>query len=155
MQLILDQNAKEISDHLDHSLAEQRLAISQMKKLRAEDENNRQYDLYSRLPSSLHLPVMLSKDKGASSWLGARPIVEHGFALHKGAFHDALALRYGWEPSNLPSHCACGAAFDSNHALSCAKGGFTIASHDEIRDLTASLLQEVCHDVEMEPKLQL
>ena len=38
-QLILDQNAKEISDYLDDSLAEQRLAISQMKKLRAEDEN--------------------------------------------------------------------------------------------------------------------
>ena len=26
--------------------------------------------------------------------------------------------------------------------------------HDEIRDLTASLLDEVCHDVEIEPRLQ-
>ena len=97
---------------------------------------------------------MLSQDKGASSWLGAQPVQEHGFLLHKGAFHDALALWYGWQPPNLPSHCACGSAFDSTHALSCAKGGFTIAQHDEIRDLTASLMQKVCHDVEIEPKLQ-
>ena len=46
-------------------------------------------------------------DDGASSWLSARPLKEHGFALHKGAFRDAIALRYGWEPTNLPSHCAC------------------------------------------------
>ena len=24
------------------------------------------------------------------------PIQEHEFALHKAAFHDAVALRYGW-----------------------------------------------------------
>ena len=154
VQLILDQNVKELPDNLMNSLAEQRSAIGQMKKVRAEEETNRHSVLCSQLPSSLLLPVMLSKDKGASSWLGARPIQEHGFALHKGAFRDALALRYGWEPPNLPSHCACGAAFDSNHALSCAKGGFTIVRHDEIRDLTASLLDEVCHDVEIEPRLQ-
>lgn len=154
VRLILDQNVRDISDRLDESLAEQRLVISRMRKLRTEVENSRQTDLSSRLSSSLQLSVMLSKDKGASSWLGARPVQEHGFSLHKGAFRDALALRYGWEPPNLPSHCACGSAFDSTHALSCAKGGFTIVRHDEIRNLTASLMHEVCHDVEIEPKLQ-
>ena len=93
-------------------------------------------------------------DDGASSWLSARPLQEHGFALHKGAFRVAIALRYGWEPTNLPSHCACGEPFDSCHALTCSKGGFTIARHNEIRDLTASLLREVCTDVEVEPRLQ-
>ncbi len=38
----------------------------------------------------------------------ALPSVEHGFALHKGAFQDALALRYGWTPTDMPSTCACG-----------------------------------------------
>ena len=32
---------------------------------------------------------------------------EHGFSLHKAAFHDTTALRYGWYPSNLPSKCDC------------------------------------------------
>jgi len=44
--------------------------------------------------------------KGASSWLTALPLQEHGFALHKSAFLDALALRYGWLPLRAPSLCA-------------------------------------------------
>ena len=40
------------------------------------------------------------------------------------------------------------------HALSCPRGGFSIIRHNEIRDLTASLLTEVCHDVRIEPDLQ-
>ena len=79
---------------------------------------------------------------------------EHGFALHKGAFHDALALRYGWTPDRLPSNCACGASFSVEHALSCAKGGFPSIRHNEIPDLTATLLTEVCNDVCIEPELQ-
>ena len=35
----------------------------------------------------------VSVEKGASSWLSTLPIDEHGFALHKGAFRDALCLR--------------------------------------------------------------
>ena len=88
------------------------------------------------------------------SWLSARPIEEHGFALHKRAFRDAVALRYGWEPANLPSHCARGVSFDSCHALTRSKGGLTNARHNEIRDLTANLISEVCSDVQIEPKLQ-
>ena len=40
------------------------------------------------------------------------------------------------------------------HALSCAKGGFPIIRHNEIRDLTATLLTEVCSEVSIEPELQ-
>ena len=46
------------------------------------------------LPVSLQRAVDLAKEKGSSTWLTALPLVEHGFALHRGAFHDALALRY-------------------------------------------------------------
>ena len=66
----------------------------------------------------------------------------------------AIALRYGWQPSRCPSSCACGANFSVEHALSCPKGGFPIVRHNEIRDLTANLLTEVCHDVCVEPTLQ-
>ena len=42
-----------------------------------------------------------------------------------------------------------------NHAFSCAKEGFTIVRHNKICDLTATLLTEVAHNVQTEPKLQL
>ena len=96
----------------------------------------------------------LSKTKGASTWLTVLPLSEHGFTLHKSAFQDALALRYGWTPTRLPSKCDCGKNFNVEHALSCAKGGFPTLRHNEIRDTTASLLTEVCSEVCVEPNLQ-
>ena len=66
----------------------------------------------------------LAHEKGASTWLISLPLGEFGFSLHKGAFRDALALCYGWLPSNTPTYCECGASFSVEHALSCLKGGF-------------------------------
>ena len=37
---------------------------------------------------------------------------------------------------------------------SCPRGGFPSLRHNEIRDLTATLLTEVCNDVQVEPELQ-
>ena len=82
------------------------------------------------------------------------PITEHGFALHKGAFRDALCLRYGWHPQHLPSHCVCGAQFTIEHALSCHCGGFTSIRHNEVHDITADIMTEVCHGIGVEPHLQ-
>ena len=78
----------------------------------------------SKLVGQMVRAVELASEKGASSWLVALPIVEHGFLLHKSAFKDALCLRYGWQPSDLPSECVCGASFTVEHALSCPRGGF-------------------------------
>ena len=111
-------------------------------------------DLYSHLPVQQQKAVELAKEKGASTWLTALPLKEYGFSLHKAAFHDAMALRYGWSPSNLPSKCDCGSNFTVEYALSCAKGGFPSIRHNEIRDLTANLLTEVCNEVCIEPNLQ-
>ena len=44
--------------------------------------------------------------------------------------------------------------FKLTHALHCAKVGYTHIRHNEIRDTFANLMNEVCHDVEIEPKLQ-
>ena len=41
-----------------------------------------------------------------------------------------------------------------DHALSCRKGGLPSLHHNEIRDLTACLLTEMCHQVQVEPVLQ-
>ena len=106
------------------------------------------------LPPTLLKAVDLAGVPGSSSWLTSLPIEEHGFCLHKGAFVDALALRYGWAPLKTPTTCVCGANFAVEHLLSCPRGGFPSLRHNEIRDLTANLLTEVCHDVKVEPELQ-
>ena len=106
------------------------------------------------MDQSLKTALDLATIRGASAWLSALPLSEYGFSLHKAAFHDAVALRYGWPLQRTPSHCACGAAFSVDHALSCPKGGLPSLRHNEIRDLTARLLIEVCHQVQVESELQ-
>ena len=49
--------------------------------------------------------------------------------------------------------CPCGEKFNVQHALSCKKGGFITLRHNEVRDITATLLSEVCKDVEVESSL--
>ena len=72
----------------------------------------------------------------------------------KGAFRDALALRYGRRPGAMASICACGSNNDVDHAMSCGRGGYVMMRHNEIRDLTASFLCEVATCVKVEPNLQ-
>jgi hypothetical protein len=59
-------------------------------------------------------------------------------------------------PPDFPPHVSVhGHDFTVNHALNCARGGLpSHHRHNELRDLTASLLSEVCRDVVTEPELQ-
>ena len=59
------------------------------------------------LSVSLQRSMDLAQEKGSSIWLTSLPIQEFGFALNKRAFHEALALRYNWQPLQVPSNCAC------------------------------------------------
>ena len=95
----------------------------------------------------------LGSEKGASSWLTVFPIEELGFVLHRGDFRDTLCLQYGYQPTNLTCKCECGASFNIDHELCCNMGGFPMHRHNEIRDFTANVLTEVCHDVCVEPTL--
>ena len=69
----------------------------------------------------------LSNEKGGSSWLSSLPILDHGFVL-KSAFQDALCLKYGWYPSNLPLLCTCGKQFSVRQALNWFHGGFLLST---------------------------
>eukprot|EP00117_Sycon_ciliatum_P007681 scpid108778/ scgid10686/ len=69
-------------------------------------------------------------------------------------FPDSLSLRYGWHPHCLPSQCVCGAAFAVSHGFSCPTGGFPSIQHNEVRDITASVLKRVCPNVSIESHLQ-
>ena len=97
--------------------------------------------------------LKVTSEVGASSWLNAIPLKRYGFHLEKQSFRDALYLRYGIPLRRLPQKCVCGAPFDEVHGLNCQRGGFVIMRHNEVRDLTAELLAEVCNDVATEPSL--
>ena len=64
------------------------------------------------------------------------------------AFHlNKKGLRYGWAKlSEVPDHCMC-LLISFSLIMICSHGGLTFVRHNELHDLTASWLQEVCHDV--------
>ena len=80
-------------------------------KFKAEMHSSLSSSLRENFDASLQCAVDFASVKGASSWLTALPLQEHGFSLHRSAFQDALALRYGWSPLRAPSLCACGSLF--------------------------------------------
>jgi len=104
--------------------AKQLKARKDSHTIRRQQEKEAASELKDKLPVNLQRAVTVSVEKGASSWLSTLPIDEHGFALHKGAFRDALCLRYGWRPPHLSSHCVCGEKFTVGHALNCPRGGY-------------------------------
>ena len=142
----------------DHQLADCQIAQRDIKASLRSNKRTKMRDdakiLQNELPAPLQRSMELSQEKGASTWLTALPINDHGFALHKSAFRDALSLRYNWPLQNQPSHCSCSQPFSIEHALTCKTGGFPAVRHNEVRDITASLLSEVCHGVATEPHLQ-
>ena len=136
------------------TLEAQRSAKCEVVRMKHRAHDEVAATLCQSLPVGLQRIVALSSEKGASSWLSALPVEEHGFALHKGAFRDALCLRYGWLPSGLPTQCVCGQGFSVDHSMNCPTGGYPTLRHNELRDFTAAILSEVCTDVCVEPPLQ-
>ena len=92
-------------------------------------------------------------EKGASSWLNTLPLKSHNFYLNKQVFWDSVYLRFGIQLPRLPVKCVCGSKYDVEHALSCKIGGFVGIRHNDVRDFTAEILDEVCSDVAVEPLL--
>ena len=120
-----------------HIIDAQYLAKSEVISSKHQVEKERAASVCDSLPPDPKRIISLSSEKGASSWLSSLPVEEHGFALHKGAFRDALYIRYGWLLSGLPVNCACGQGFSVDHALDCPTGGYPTLWHNELRDFTA------------------
>ena len=91
--------------------------------------------------------------KGYSQLADSIPLRGLWICSPQGRFRDVLCLRYNWTPLDLPRECVCVTTFSTEHALSCS-GGVTICRHNEVRDLMADLLNDVYHDVNVEPYLQ-
>ena len=126
----------------------------QHQALKTASVKSRMESIDSTLPSDLLRSINQSRDKGASSWLTAVPLVDQGLVLNKQEFRDSLRLRYDLPLSDLPSKCVCGEKYTVCHSLSCKKGGFVAQRHNGVRNLVTSFLGKVCNNVEVEPQLQ-
>ena len=129
---------------------EQQSLINEAKLEKQQGLQERSKRIEDALPVATKQVVQHTKMVGASNWLNAIPLAEHGFNLSKSEFRDALALRFNHNIKGLPSKCPCGQRFDVTHAMNCKRGGFVIMRHNDIRDL----LKRVCNNVEIEPPLQ-
>ena len=123
---------------------------STLTRQKRQLNENAAQEVKEQLPCSLQRAMELANEKGLSIWLTAE---DQGFNLNKREFHDALSLRYGWQIKNIPRHCICGTSFFTDHAMICPHGGLPIMRHNDIRDITANWLSEVCPDVKREPPL--
>ena len=109
--------------------------------------------LYPDLPPPQKCLTDIAGEKGVSSWLTCAPLTAHRTILNKSDFRDAVCIRYGYLPLDVPCKCACGADTTLHHSMTCPHGGYPMARHDEIRDTLAAVLGDVVPDVEVEPRL--
>jgi len=92
------QQSLEYSGDVGHDQVEGKGEVCKMKRELYKQAAN---SLKQSLPVSLQCSMDLAQVKGASTCSLPSPIQEYGFALHKCAFQDALALRslrYNWQP---------------------------------------------------------
>ena len=129
-------------------------SINDIKRRKKEHQESNFARIYDALEPPSRRLLDCACEPGASTWLSAVPVEEHGFCLSKSSFTDALSLWYGWQLPDLSSKCACGKPFSVAHVMICHKGGLPTLWHNEVRDLTAALLAETCKGVSVEPPLQ-
>ena len=78
--------------------------------------------------------LYLASEKGALRWLNAMPLKRYQFDLTKREFRNGIALRYGWDPVEMPALCAGIEDFTVAHALRYPKGGYKHMRQNELRD---------------------
>ena len=96
----------------------------------------------------------INQEPGASSWISSLPLENEGYVFNKQLFWDLIHTRYGWELTRLPENCACGVKFGLHHGLSCKKVGLVTIRHNQGRNITANLLNEICNNVQIKSQLQ-
>ena len=153
LELILAQDRKLNAKHMRKTQD----CIREIQKNQTEaDLDGQLRKIEGQAPNELKIAIEQACEKGASSWVTARPRYSHPWTvLHKGEFRDAIYLRYGWEPPKLPEKCGCGASFNVAHAMQCMLGGFRGLMHNEVNYVFYDTAKQAgFKDVVMEPQLQ-
>ena len=127
--------------------------VSKMKSEKKEHFIEEHKQILETANEELSRCLKLSTEKGAGSWLTAIPMQSYGYDLNKQEFRDAVCLRYGWRIPGTPSHCFCNEKNTVDHILNCKLGGFVAMRHNEVRDIEAEFLKDICKDVKIEPEL--
>ena len=82
----------------------------------------------------------MGKITRTGGWLSVPSSVINGKDLGVQEWKDALFLRYGIKPPNLPKHCnGCGMPFEICHALDCKNESLIMARHNNLCDGVADL----------------
>ena len=154
------QNSKKMTQNLKKIILNERKdetdnvnVRNEIRKDRKKRNDNKLEKVRSEMNEKQKRMNTANQEAGSYNWLTALPLKEFGYDLNKEQFWDALRIRFNWVIPKLPSECACGSKFNVQHAISCKKGGFVTLRHNEVRDITTSLLNEVCKDVRKEPPL--
>ena len=95
----------------------------------------------------------LACGKGASSFLSCLPLESAGYIFNKVEFRDSLCVRYNWPLPDIPRFCACVEKTGVDHSCVCKLGGLINMRRDNVRDVEAEFLKEVCREVRTEPGL--
>ena len=67
--------------------------IKEVKTLKDQDHRDSLQEILDNADHKLKRILELAQEKGAGSWLTARPTKSHGFALNKQQFADSICLR--------------------------------------------------------------
>ena len=111
-------------------LREGRTAVRRRGQRRAEEA----------LTAALEGPLVqralqLRRATKTGAWLAVHPSTVNGTEMGTQEWRDALFLRYGPEPPDLPIYCnGCHAKFSISHTLDFKKGGLVTARHNELCD---------------------
>ena len=139
--------------NLEYLSAEVTRVKKEIKVTKANNNQSNLAALMDKIPPDTKRMLELATEKGSSCWLTSLPLSECDFVMNKQEFRDALCLRYNYHIKDIPKHCACGQTNSIDHTLICKKGGFVSMRHNQIRNLEAHFLSEVCRDVNIEPPL--